>query len=60
MANKRTNPLSGSFKSPPSTKETKEAAKAELEDKAGILGNTGKPAEEKKPPELPKDGKINY
>lgn len=57
MANKRANPLSGSFKSPPTTEESKEAAKAELKDKAGMLGNTGKSAEEKKPPEPPKDAK---
>lgn len=57
MANKRANPLSGSFKSPPVAEKSKEAAKAEMETKEGILGNTGKPGEEKKPMEPPKDGK---
>ena len=54
MANKRANPLSGYFKSPPTAEKSKEAAKAEMEAEAGILGSTG---EEQKPPEQTKDGK---
>ena len=54
MANKRANPLSGYFKSPPTAEKSKEAAKAEMEAEAGILGSTG---EEQKPPEQAKDGK---
>ena len=54
MANKRANPLTGYFKSPPTAEKSKEAAKAEMEAEAGILGSTG---EEQKPPEQTKDGK---
>lgn len=48
MANKRTNPLSGSFKSP-LAEEAKETAKAEVETKAAGPG-IPPPGEEEKPP----------